>query len=229
MSLRVLYIGLFISLLYAKEGYVAVQCPHVGYNIYVDGKKVGIVTKKPLGIPLREGSHEIMVSHILDEEWQEVARKKVMVEANTSKALSFSLKLEKLSQKRNTNSKDDFKKHRDTVIYKKGKLVWQDDISVIKVQKNWSDAQAYCKSLPMDHGIQWRLPTYDELISIVDYTKHSLAIMPAFEHIVSESYWTSNTDVSNPQNAKNVYFGNGCPNSNAKEDLYYVRCVHSVP
>jgi hypothetical protein len=98
---------------------------------------------------------------------------------------------------------------------------------VIEVKKSWFDADKYCKSLSVDGINEWRVPSYDELITIVDYNKHTLAAMPAFKHVISEYYWSSNEDDKNAKNAKNVYFGNGCPNANLKEDKYYIRCVHA--
>lgn len=224
---KILYLLCFCSLLYAGDGKVSIHSLSLDASVYVDGEKVGVVSKKPLLLALAEGKHEIMVSNILDEDWQEVQRKKIMLKKDDMLKLSFSLNLEKISKKTNKTSADNFEKKGDVVLDKAAKLVWQDDKTVIEVKKNWFDADTYCTLLNLDGQKGWRVPSYDELISIVDYTKHTLAAMPAFKHVISESYWSSTVDEKDKNKAKNVYFGNGCPNANLKENKYHIRCVHS--
>ena len=141
--------------------------------------------------------------------------------------LGFLLIWKKISKKTNKSSADNFTKKGEVVLDEAAYLIWQDDTAVTEVKKNWFDAEKYCKSLSIDGIDSWRVPSYDELITIVDYTKHTLAAMSAFKHVISEYYWSSNEDNKDTKNAKNIYFGNGCPNVNLKEDEYYIRCVHS--
>ena len=44
-------------------------------------------------------------------------------------------------------------------------------------------------------------------------------------NVVSSNYWSSTTNVSNPNNAWNVNFNNGNDNWNNKNNSKYVRCV----
>lgn len=43
----------------------------------------------------------------------------------------------------------------------------------------------------------------------------------------SNNYWSSSTNVNNPDNAWNVNFNNGNVNANNKSNNNYVRCVRS--
>jgi len=224
---KILYVFIFCSFLYAEEGKVSISSASLDASVYVDGIKVGKISRKPLLVSLVVGKHELMVSNVLDEDWQEVQRKKIMLKKGDNPKLIFSLNLEKISKKSNKSSADNFIKKGNIVLDKAANLVWQDDTSVIEVKKSWFDADKYCKSLSIDGINEWRVPSYDELITIVDYNKHTLAVMSAFKHVISEYYWSSNEDDKNAKNAKNVYFGNGCPNANLKEDKYYIRCVHA--
>jgi len=199
-----------------------------GAFVYVDGEKKGTISKEPTLLRLSVGSHEIMVSNVLDEDWQEVQRKKIMLKKDDELSLVFSLNLEKLSKKTNKSSADNFTKKGEVVLDKAAQLVWQDNKAVIEVEKNWFEADKYCQSLNLDGEHGWRVPSYDELISIVDYTKHTLAAMPAFTHVISEYYWSSTEDGKKKEEVKSVYFGNGCPDSKAKNNSYYIRCVRTL-
>ena len=55
----------------------------------------------------------------------------------------------------------------------------------------------------------WRLPNIRELMTIVDYSRFSPAIDPAFTPTATVSYWSSTTAVSDPSQAFGVDFANG--------------------
>ncbi len=216
---------LFILTVFGVAGQTNVNiiCAESGATLYVNGEKKVTLEAKSTPILLAKGHYELMVTKPLDEDWRMVGRKTIDVSSESQMQVNLGLDIEKISKKKNTSSADNFAKAKDTVVDKAGKLVWQDDDAVTHVKKNWLDAQAYCKAY--GDGKSWRLPNYDELISIVDYTKHTLAVMPAFEHIVSEYYWTSTEEEKNTKNVKNVYFGNGCPDGKSKTKEYFIRCV----
>ena len=82
---------------------------------------------------------------------------------------------------------------------------------------NWLEANDYCKS----RGKGWRLPTIEELISCIDYSKHN----PASKDFKSDYYWTSTTSVVNSDNAWVVHFSYGNVYYLNKTSSNYVRPV----
>ena len=81
-------------------------------------------------------------------------------------------------------------------------LTWQQDDAGSSL--SWQDALAYCESLDLAAGDDWRLPNAKELHTIVDYsrspeTSGTAAIDPLFAVSEIESYyWTSTTHLDGP-------------------------------
>jgi hypothetical protein len=90
----------------------------------------------------------------------------------------------------------------------------------------WSEATSYCSSLSLG-GKTWRLPTLNELKSLVDYgTSSSPSIDTAvFPNTQSYYYWSSSTYAQNTNNAWVVLFSYGVVSYYNKPSNYYVRCV----
>ncbi len=104
-------------------------------------------------------------------------------------------------------------------------LQWQDN--AIGATMTWAAAGTYCTDLNLD-GTGWRLPSIEELKSIVDYADTvSPIIASVFQNTASGSYWSSTTYASNPDGAWYVYFNYGYDNANGKTGSNYVRCVRS--
>jgi hypothetical protein len=86
-------------------------------------------------------------------------------------------------------------------------LMWQDDSDAATVKKPWvtqanyhdgnysntsgDTPTTYCAELTLGDYSDWRLPSVEELESIVDFGRVSPSINPAFIHIVSHYYWSS--------------------------------------
>lgn len=95
--------------------------------------------------------------------------------------------------------------------------------------QNWQTALTTCNGLSLA-GKAWRLPSTNELLSIVDMNKASPAIDTAFfPATVAPNYWSSSTYVPNTTNAWFVDFVVGGSGLNVKPALYSVRCVSSGP
>lgn len=101
-------------------------------------------------------------------------------------------------------------------------LQWQDD--AVGSTMSWSDAATYCTGLALDSG-GWRLPTKQELKSLVDYSRHSPVIDPIFQNTASYSYWSSTTYAPDTDKALAVYFYYGNGYAYSKTTTFYVRCV----
>ena len=108
-------------------------------------------------------------------------------------------------------------------------LEWQDDYSDnggnIKFV-NWSDAISYCDNLVLDGKSDWRLPSIEELVSIIDKGRVNPSIDPTF-HVTSSVYWSSATYASGSSFAWFVHFGSGSDYWGTKVNIIYVRCVRS--
>ena len=99
-------------------------------------------------------------------------------------------------------------------------LEWQEEDDGIK--RNWEDSIIYATTL----GDGWRLPTIEELSSIIDYTTHSPACR--IESCRSSFYWSGSPYDHYSDYAWNVNFGYGYVLNYFKDYHYYVRCVREL-
>ena len=72
---------------------------------------------------------------------------------------------------------------------------------------------------------KFRLPTIQELLSLVDYTKHDPA---SNEDITSDYYWSSTADAYRTDGAWYLYFNGGGQYDFYKTYYFYVRCVRDT-
>lgn len=101
-------------------------------------------------------------------------------------------------------------------------LMWQREGS--KERMNWDDANKYCKSSEVGSYKDWRLPTKEELESILDLNKKDPAINPIFK-CESAGYWSSTTYADYTDFAWFVYFFDGFVYIGNKGNYYFVRPV----
>ena len=124
----------------------------------------------------------------------------------------------------------DFNRENGVVTDSSTRLQWQDDYSDnahdIK-DVNWKEAIQYCEGLGLSSHNDWRLPSVNELSSLIDYSKTNPSINPIFEYIGTLNYWSSTTLVSYSGEAFLISFHRGNQGSYFKSYSYYVRCVRS--
>jgi len=110
------------------------------------------------------------------------------------------------------------------VVDKRTGLMWQDEPKIVSLTQ--PKAVNYCEGLTLYGHKDWRLPTIDELKSIVDYSrpKDEVAIKTEFKHTQSSGYLTS-SKVVDSSSFWVVYFANGTDFWTTDSASYYVRCV----
>jgi len=98
-----------------------------------------------------------------------------------------------------------------------------------KKELNWKDAIQACKELNFAGYKDWRLPTIEELASLVDYSKREPAIdTEAFPDTKSSWYWSSTPVAGSVGFAWYVYFyGGGVGDGFYKNSSGYVRPVRA--
>lgn len=115
-------------------------------------------------------------------------------------------------------------------------LSWQDSTYSSDANISWSDAQNYCSTLELGGYSDWRLPTVNELRSIVDYTRSDGSALNAvfeneptyiYQNSYYRSYWTSTYRSDDPNNAvRTISFYQGAEGSvNRLTSVAYTRCV----
>ncbi len=108
---------------------------------------------------------------------------------------------------------------------KKNAIYWQDNLFTQKSSEDWEDAAAYCDVLVLNGLSNWRLPSFEELHSIVDYTRFDPAINPVFAYVHHNTYWTSKDFSATKSRAWTINFKSGKTYYSYKTTNHSVRCV----
>ncbi|MBI4490502.1 MAG: DUF1566 domain-containing protein [Deltaproteobacteria bacterium] len=91
------------------------------------------------------------------------------------------------------------------------------------------NALAHCYEREVGGRIGWRLPTIEELASLVDPNNpDGNPDLPAghpFDNVQSSSYWSATTLANDTGNAWFVFFGNGSVGFGDKTSSLFVWCV----
>jgi hypothetical protein len=115
----------------------------------------------------------------------------------------------------------------EAVLDKETGLVWErtPDATI----RTWFDAVIYAYDKNVGGRKGWRLPTVEELASLVDQTQSNPALPSGnpFIGVLSTGYWSSTTYVNDTSGAQLVGFGDGSAfQVGGKSNLYgRVWCV----
>jgi len=104
-------------------------------------------------------------------------------------------------------------------------LVWQQAVPASTY--TWTNAQSYCAGLLLNNYF-WRLPTLEELESLVDRTVPPPGPMinqTAFPNTPADWFWTSSPSGLSGYPWWGLHFGYGYWNSFEVGDIFRVRCV----
>lgn len=214
------------------EGKVRVAADKEDMLLYVDGDKKATVGTTYTDMLIEEGDHEFMVLKVIDDDWVQKGSKNVFVGADTSVKVDISSqkapsekRLERLAKEKAQYAKTFPRVSANVIEDTATGLYWQDDNDAQSVEKSWSEAKTYCANLSLDGHDDWRLPSYNELLSIVDYNRYDPAIVPVFENTASNDYWSSSAYVDDSSDAWYVDFKSGFTYNSVKSSSSHVRCV----
>ena len=114
------------------------------------------------------------------------------------------------------------------VILLVGDLMWQDDENTINLKLSTLEAKMYCKKLHLATKNDWRVPTYSELLTLVDYFRYEPSSIDELKNIHINRYWTSTEDAVDISATWYVDFTYGQTGSALRYLKYNVRCVRDV-
>ena len=107
-------------------------------------------------------------------------------------------------------------------------LVWEQSPDF--TSRTWLNAQYHCNLMTVGNRQGWRLPTFQELASLIDPTSNShMGTLPAghpFSNVVGSLYWSATTDSTSSANAWYVSFTSVVSSGTIpKANSRYVWCV----
>jgi hypothetical protein len=116
-----------------------------------------------------------------------------------------------------------------TVTDKSTNLLWEQSQSTQVM--DWQSALNYCQSQVTGGYSDWRLPNKKELESLVDFSRDSPAINPAFgiNSGLDHNFWASTTSADENSQAWLVHFYLGHSSLLLKTYPFSVRCVRTLP
>ena len=116
-----------------------------------------------------------------------------------------------------------------------GDVGYADDDGDICYGYNSSDSATYCNTeafvarvnaVGLCGATDWRVPDIEELLSIVDYSRHNPSIdADYFPKTKGSSYWSASPYASNKDYAWRIYFGDGYDDGRIGTYNFYVRLV----
>ena len=106
-------------------------------------------------------------------------------------------------------------------------LVWEQSPSASTI--NWDNAHGNCIELRTGGRLGWRLPTVQELASLVDPSVHfpgpTLPSGHPFSNVQSDRYWSATTQETIANFAFDVNFFVGFVNADSKGSDHFAWCV----
>jgi len=119
-------------------------------------------------------------------------------------------------------------KNLNVVIDFNTKLMWQDDSECSNFRTNWESAIDYCEKSSFENYTDWRLPTKEELLSIVDLKQEKVKIHRSFKYAQPYAYWSADKKISYEALAWRVNMDEGKAHWGAKRFDFFVRCVRDM-
>lgn len=117
---------------------------------------------------------------------------------------------------------------REMVIDDIAKLMWNDDMSVVKVLKDHDEGEAYCQNLNYKGLSAWRLPKIEEYELIVDKKNIKNYINKAFKFNVPDGYWAQKAHWRTLWfYADYMHFISGTAYFDSRHKKKYIRCVRN--
>jgi hypothetical protein len=108
-------------------------------------------------------------------------------------------------------------------------LMWEDTPHTRETKITQPRAKVYCSELKLGNFEDWRLPSIQELLSLVDYARISPAILKEFSYVEKESFYWTNTVVADESDAFwGVNFKRGASSKASEYYDRYVRCVRDA-
>jgi len=117
---------------------------------------------------------------------------------------------------------------KDVILDTSTNLLWQDAAENKSLSITYKESQEYCAKLVIAEYSDFRIPTLQELQSIIDYNNYKPAIINGFNYAPNETYWSSTPSAKDNAFLWNINFTKGHSSTSAKYYDRHIRCVQKV-
>jgi hypothetical protein len=115
------------------------------------------------------------------------------------------------------------------VVDKENRLMWVDEVSILKQKMTHQDATDFCEELQFAGYSNWRVPEIEEYELIVDKTNERSYINRAFKYNKKDGFWARKAHWRTLWfYADYMYFVSGTSYYDSRHKLKYVRCVRDL-
>lgn len=114
------------------------------------------------------------------------------------------------------------------IVFVNNNLMWQDAIVNTQKKLNQLELKFYCKDLDLAQRKDWRVPTYSEMLTLVDYEKTDPSANAKLKYVTSSKYWTSSNDIQQKDSNWFVDFEYGKTGISSDLERYHIRCVRDI-
>jgi len=116
---------------------------------------------------------------------------------------------------------------KDVIYDNTTSLLWQDASDNKDLSITYHEAQEYCSKLVIAQYSDFRIPTLEELQTIIDYTNYKPAIINGFNNAPNETFWTSTPFANDKDYVWSINFKKGDRNTRAIHYNRHIRCVQA--
>ena len=121
----------------------------------------------------------------------------------------------------------EYEKSTNIVIDSQNNLMWQDNIEVTEYLETAITAKVYCENIVLNGYIDWRVPTINEIINIIDLNEKN-AINKKFKFVNPNLYSTSSTFIEDTESLWAIDFKSGAIITDKKRNENYIRCIRDI-
>lgn len=106
--------------------------------------------------------------------------------------------------------------------------MWQDDKDTKTLKLNSLELKFYCRNLDLAHRRDWRVPTYEEMITLIDFSQSNPASKNIVTKIEPSKYGTSSVSVLEKDKNWFVDFKYGTSDIDSDLVQHHIRCVRDL-
>ncbi len=130
------------------------------------------------------------------------------------------------------NSLQDIKAKRidkySDVAFVNDNLMWEDQQTTASKDLNILESKIYCRQLKLAKKYDWRVPRYDELLTLTDYSKSDSANIDKISYMKSKKYWSISQNINDKNQYWYVDFKDGKSDKAFKDNRNKIRCVRNI-